>query len=90
MTNIVNSLYDESKTDLSTDNLERLFREGGEELKKAAVDITRELILLRIALHDDIDIWQHVSTDKERTTVEQNLAAKVVKDINESLGDYDD
>ena len=59
-------------------------------LKKAAVDITRELILLRIALHDDIDIWQHVSTDEERTTVEQNLAAKVVKDINESLGDYDD
>jgi len=84
-----NFLYNESKTDLSTDNLERLFYEGGEELKEAAVDITRELILLRSVLHKDIDNWQRVSTDEKRTVVEQNLAAKVVKDIKESLGDYD-
>lgn len=90
MTNTDNFLYVESKTDLSTDNLERLFYEGGEELNAAAVDITRELILLRAVLHEDIDNWQRVSTDEKRTAVEQNLAAKVVKDIKESLGDYDD
>lgn len=90
MTHTDNFLYNESKTDLSTDNLERLFYEGGEELNAAAVDITRELILLRTVLYEDIDKWQRVSTDEERTTVEQTLAAKIVKDIKESLGDYDD
>lgn len=76
--------------DLSTANLERLLRDDRSQLNAAAQDITRELLTLRDALGDVVDIWQRASTDSERTAVEQNLAARVVDHINEALGDHDE
>lgn len=55
-----------------------------------APELARELLVLRDALADVIEIWQYVSTDPERTPVEQNLAAKVVDHIKEALGDHDE
>lgn len=59
-------------------------------LAALAPDISRELIILRDALEDVIEIWKYISTDPKRTPVEQNLAAKVVEHIKEALGDHDD
>lgn len=59
-------------------------------LAAAAPEITRELLILRDALADVIEIWQRASTDPERTPIEQNLAARVVDHINEALGDHDE
>ena len=53
-------------------------------------EIARELLTLRDALEDIIEIWQYASTDPGRTPIEQNLAAKVVEHIKEALGDHDD
>lgn len=53
-------------------------------------EIARELLILRDALEDIIEIWQYASTDPKRTPIEQNLAAKVVEHLNEALGDHDD
>jgi len=55
-----------------------------------APELARELIILRDALENVIEIWRYVSTDPKRTPIEQNLAAKVVEHINEALGDHDD
>ena len=77
-------------TDLSTTNLQRLLDDGGPQLAAAAPEITRELLILRDALADVIQIWQRTSTDPERTPIEQNLAARVVDHINEALGDHDE
>ena len=55
-----------------------------------APELARELIILRDALADVIQIWQYASTDPERTPIEQNLAAKVVEHIKEALGDHDE
>lgn len=54
-----------------------------------APELARELLVLRDALADVIQIWQYASTDPERTPIEQNLAARVVEHINEALGDHD-
>lgn len=59
-------------------------------LAAAAPELARELIILRYALEDVIEIWQYVSTDPKRTPIEQNLAAKVVEHIKEALGDHDE
>lgn len=56
-------------------------------LAAAAPELARELIILRYALEDVIEIWKYVSTDPKRTPIEQNLAAKVVEHLNEVLGD---
>lgn len=53
-------------------------------------EIARELLTLRDALEDIIEIWQYASTDPGRTPIEQNLAAKVVEHIKEALGDHDE
>ena len=53
-------------------------------------EIARELLILRDALEDIIEIWQYASTDPKRTPIEQNLAARVVEHLNEALGDHDD
>ena len=52
-------------------------------------EIAQELLILRDALEDIIDIWQYASTDPKRTPIEQNLAAKFVEHIKEALGDHD-
>lgn len=54
-----------------------------------APELARELIILRDALEDVIEIWRYVSTDPRRTPMEQNLAAKVVEHIKEALGEHD-
>ena len=59
-------------------------------LAAAAPEITRELLILRDALADVIQIWQRAATDPERTPIEQNLAARVVDHIKEALGDHDE
>lgn len=59
-------------------------------LAAAAPELARELLILRDALADVIEIWQRASTDPERTPIEQNLAARVVDHINEALGDHDE
>lgn len=51
-------------------------------------EIAQELLILRDALEDIIEIWQYASTDPKRTPIEQNLAARVVEHIKEALGDY--
>lgn len=53
-------------------------------------EIARELLTLRDALGDIIEIWQYAATDPKRTPIEQHLAAKVVEHIKEALGDHDD
>lgn len=55
-----------------------------------APELDRELIILRDALEDVIEIWRYVSTDPRRTPMEQNLAAKVVEHIKEALGEHDE
>ena len=59
-------------------------------LAALAPELARELIILRYALEDVIEIWQYVGTDPTRTTAEQNLAAKVVEHVKEALGDHND
>lgn len=59
-------------------------------LAALAPELARELLVLRDALADVIQIWQYASTDPERTPIEQNLAARVVDHINEALGDHDE
>lgn len=51
-------------------------------------EIAQELLTLRDALEDIIEIWQYASTDPKRTPIEQHLAARVVEHIKEALGDY--
>lgn len=53
-------------------------------------EVARELLTLRDALEDIIEIWQYAATDPKRTPIEQNLAAKVVEHIKEALGDHDE
>lgn len=53
-------------------------------------EIAQELLILRDALEDIIEIWQYAATDPKRTPIEQNLAAKVVEHIKEALGDHDE
>lgn len=53
-------------------------------------EIARELLILRNALEDIIEIWQYAATDPKRTPIEQHLAARVVEHIKEALGDHDD
>lgn len=55
-----------------------------------APELARELLVLRDALEDVIEIWRYVSTDPRRTPMEQNLAAKVVEHIKEALGEHDE
>lgn len=59
-------------------------------LAAAAPELARELLILRDALADVIQIWQYASTDPERTPIEQNLAARVVDHINKALGEHDE
>lgn len=53
-------------------------------------EIAQELLILRDALEDIIDIWQYAATDPKRTPIEQHLAKRVVEHIKEALGDHDD
>ena len=53
-------------------------------------EVAQELLTLRDALGDIIEIWQYAATDPKRTPIEQHLAAKVVEHIKEALGDHDD
>lgn len=59
-------------------------------LSTLAPELARELVILRDALADVIEIWQYVSTDPKRTPIEQNLAARVVDHIKQALGDHDE
>ena len=58
-------------------------------LSALAPELARELVILRDALADVIEIWQYASTDPRRTPMEQNLAAQVVDHIKEALGEHD-
>lgn len=53
-------------------------------------EIAQELLILRYALEGVIEIWRYASTDPKRTPIERRLAAKVVENIKEALGDHDD
>lgn len=77
-------------TDLTTTRPQHLLDDGGPQLKAAAPELARELLILRDALADVIQIWKYASTDPERTPIEQNLAARVVDHINEALADHDE
>lgn len=53
-------------------------------------EIAQELLILRDALEDIIEIWQYAATDPKRTPIEQRLATRVVEHIKEALGDHDE